>query len=114
MSKAVQQNQNVLYYLSTAKPKYIKAILKASDKTLLKAIQELAKNGLYTDLGLEPETVKRLKVHKRILKRLADTKIGYATLRRHLLRTGWKILPILIPPLLKVLHSLITTDNNGD
>ena len=113
MSKAVQQNKDALRYLSIAKPKYIKAILKVSDKTLLKGIQELAKNGLYTDLGLDQDTIKRLKVHKRTLKRLADTKGGHATVRRYLLRSGWKILPTLIPPLLEVLHSLITDENDN-
>ena len=114
VSKRLKKHAQILCLLAKVKPKVIKALISASDNSLIKTISSCSSdilNGVYT---LTPTQKKRLKRYKCSLRKLTERQTPLNT-KRTLLMKGGSMLPVLIgtiaPLLIKaILPKLFRTD----
>ena len=93
VSKRLKKHVQILCLLSKVKPKVIKALISASDNSLIRTISSSdILNGVYT---LTPTQKKRLKRYKCSLRKLTEKQSSLNT-KRALLMKGGSMLPVLI------------------
>ena len=95
VSKRLKKHAQILCLLSKVKPKVIKALISASDNSLIRTISSCSSdilNGVYT---LTPTQKKRLKRYKCSLRKLTEKQSSLNT-KRALLMKGGSMLPVLI------------------
>ena len=95
VSKSLKKHAQILCLLSKVKPKVIKALISASDNSLIGTISSCTSdilNGVYT---LTPTQKKRLKRYKSSLRKLTEKPSSLNT-KRALLMKGGSMLPVLI------------------
>lgn len=95
VSKSLKKHAQILCLLSKVKPKVIKALISASDNSLIGTISSCTSdilNGVYT---LTPTQKKRLKRYKTSLRKLTEKPSSLNT-KRALLMKGGSMLPVLI------------------
>ena len=93
VSKRLKKHVQILCLLSKVKPKVIKALISASDNSLIRTISSSdILNGVYT---LTPTQKKRLKRYKSSLRKLTEKPSSLNT-KRALLMKGGSMLPVLI------------------
>ena len=76
MTKCLEENLDILKYLSKCNCKFRKHVLKAAPKELVYSIPEAADNVLKGRVQVKPEEFNKLKKHHSTLKRLASKKGG--------------------------------------
>jgi hypothetical protein len=94
-----------LHLLAKSKKPLRKAILKASDGKLIRAICECCKNALHGDVQHPPTRKRRLRQHKRWIKEILNKKTGIKRKRDILIHNGG-FLPILLNALGGLLPTL--------
>ena len=95
VSRSLKKHAQILCLLSKVKPKVIKALISASDNSLIGTISSCTSdilNGVYT---LTPTQKKRLKRYKSSLRKLTEKPSSLNT-KRALLMKGGSMLPVLI------------------
>ena len=105
MSQCVKKHLPLLKWLSTAKPKVQKSVIRTLDNDALQAIHECCVNVLKGNVPLTHAQKQRLSRYKKVIRKLG-AKGGKAASKRRLVQTGG-FLGALIPPILGVLGSLL-------
>lgn len=85
-----------------------KALIRNADKSLVKSICEIALNTLLGNVILKDSQKKRLKKHKRVLRKLVackNKKSNWQRKKRTILQSGGSFLPLLLAPIVDVLVS---------
>lgn len=108
MSRRLRNNADFLRVLAKASPKLRRAILSCCHSELIKAICEVTLNVLRGVVPVNQQQKEKLKRYKKVLRALADRKVSLKKKREHLNQTGGNFLPVLLPPVLSALASLLT------
>lgn len=108
MSRRLRNNAEFLRALAKANPKLRRAILKCCHSELIIAICEVTLNVLRGVVPLSKQQAGKLKRHKKVLRALADRKVSLKKKKEQLNQTGGSFLPIILPPVLTVLASLLS------
>ena len=96
----------LLKWLSRAKPKEQKSVIRGLDNDALQAIHECCVNVLKGNVPLSRNQKQRLSRHKKVIRQLGGrTRLSTSTKRRLVQSGGF--LGALIPPILGVLGSLL-------
>lgn len=100
--KRIKKHVHLLHILSKASPQQRKAILNTTSADQLKSICEICQNLLRGNIsGLK---LQKLAPYKKVIRKLADKKIGLSSKRKILTQqTGGGILSMIIPAVLKLL-----------
>lgn len=106
MSQRVKKHLPLLKWLSTAKPKEQKAVIRVLDNDALKAFHECCYNLLKGHVPLSRGQKQRLSRYKKVIRRLGGKSKLSTSGKRHLVQTGG-FLGALLPPILGVLGSLL-------
>ena len=108
MSRHVKKNCDVLKVLAKCKPYMRRAIIKAADKYLLKAITECLLNICKNTIKISRNTYKKLAQYSRNIEVVADKSKPLTQRRRVILQKGDGFLPFLLAPVLEQLASFLT------
>ena len=95
VSKSLKKHAQILCLLAKVKPKVIKALIAASDNSLIQTISSCSSdilNGIYS---LTPSQKNRLKRYRCSLRKLTEKRVSTST-KRALLMKGGSLLPVLI------------------
>ncbi len=106
MSARLKRNWLFLRALKTATPKQRKAIIRAGGKDLVLAICEIVDNLLRGTVTLSAGQRKKLQRYKKILREIANRKVGVRKKTNHLVQRGG-FLSALLAPTLGIIASLI-------
>lgn len=106
MASSVKTHQAVLRVLQSAKPNLRKAILAASDKSIIFAICEICDNLLLGNIPLSEDQKKKLRAYRKVLRQLAQRGEGWKTKKNHLVQHGGSFLPLLLSVVASVLPQL--------
>ena len=106
MSARLKKHLPLLQWLSKAKPKSSKAVIKTADKEVLDSVRECCLNVLKGNVPLTPQQKKRLHKHKHTLRRLASPQKLSDKSKRQLVQKGG-FLSALLPPILSALVSML-------
>lgn len=100
--KRIKKHVHLLHILSKASPQQRKAILSTTSADQLKSICEICENFLRGNIpGVK---VQKLAPYKKVIRKLANNKIGLSSKRKLLKQqTGGGFLPMIIPTVLKLL-----------
>lgn len=99
MSDTVIKQAHVLHTLQKASPTMRRAILKASDKNLVRSICECAENCISGRVNLHPAQKSRLSRHKRLLRKLVKKGDTWQKKKR-IIQKGGSLIPLLLGPIL--------------
>ena len=108
MAQRLRKNQDFLKLLAKCKPAQRKAILKAADDSLIKTICDCILNILERTVPVTKATKKKLFAHKRALSSLAQKNIPLVKKKQILVQHGGNFLGILLPPVLRLLGSILS------
>ena len=91
--------------LKKASPRLRKAIIDNSENDLILALCEIISNVLTGNVQLNPNQKKKLNVHKKSLRLLANRSVPIKTKRKLLQKGGF--LAALLPPALSLLATIV-------
>lgn len=103
MSECVVKNLSVLDKLAKAKPAERKKILESATLQLIKSIVECIENVLKGIIKLKAECIKRLKRHKKVLRRIYSAGKKLKQKKELIIQSGGSFLPLLLTPIISVL-----------
>ena len=106
MSARLKKNLPLLKWLSEAKPKASKAVLKAVDKDVMNTISECCVNVLRGNVPLSQQQKRKLFKHRQALRLLAGRK-KVSDKRKRALVQGGGFLGALLGPIIGVLGHLL-------
>ena len=101
------KNHDVLKLLAKCTPAQRKAILKAADEALVRTICECILNVLKETVPVS-KPAKRKLTHKKSLIALAEKSTPLHKKKKILVQHGGNFLGVLLPPVLRVLSSILT------
>ena len=114
----ILKQKNVLEFISSAKPKYKRNIIKTSDNKLIHVICEACENILHGNLPISVEDKTKLKKYKSKIRKLASkSSIDH---KKHILGQKGGFLNILIPAIVSGISTIIgsfiesTTHTNNE
>ena len=95
------------------------AVLRSADDKLVKSICECALNVLHGVVQLKDSEKNRLKKHKKILRRLADSrsrsKNKWRLKKRDIIQSGGSFVPLLLAPLIStVFEKILLSKSNAN
>ena len=108
MAQRLRKNHDFLKLLVKCTPVQRKAILKAADDALVRTICECVFNVLKGTVPVSKPTKKKLLAHKKSLIALAEKSTPLHKKKKLLVQHGGKFLSVLLPPVLRVLSSILT------
>ena len=108
MSARVKRNLPLLHWLSRAKPKTVKSVLRGVDRDVLDTICEVCLNVLKGNVPMTPQQKRRLSKHKQTLRRLASASRRSDKVKRALVQKGG-FLPLLLGTTVSTLAPLLKT-----
>ena len=108
MSQRLRRNHDFLKLLAKCTPARRKAILKVADDNLIKTICECVLNVLEKTVPTSRAVKKRLFPHKKALSTLVHKGTPIERKKKILIQHGGNFLGVLLPPVLRVLSSLLT------
>ena len=108
MAQRLRKNHDFLKLLVKCTPVQRKAILKAADDALVRTICECVFNVLKGTVPVSKPTKKKLLVHKKPLIALAEKSTLLEKKKKLLVQHGGNFLSVLLPPVLRVLSSILT------
>ena len=108
MSQRLRRNHDFLKLLAKCTPAQRKAILKVADDNLIKTICECVLNVLEKTVPTGRAVKKRLFPHKKALSTLVHKGTPIERKKKILIQHEGNFLGVLLPPVLRVLSSLLT------
>jgi hypothetical protein len=108
MSQRLKDHSKVLKKLCKSSPHMRISILKNADDELVRCLCECALNTIKNNVALTDRQFKKLSPHKKILRFLANKRIGLKTKKVKIIKqTGGFLLPLLVPILSSIIASMI-------
>ena len=108
MTQRLRKNHDFLKLLLKFTSAQRKAILKAADDALVRTICECVFNVLKETVPVSKPAKKKLLKHKKALTALAEKSTPLNKKKQILVQHGGNFLSVLLPPVLRVLSSLLT------
>ena len=108
MAQRLRKNHDFLKLLVKCTPAQRKAILKVADDALVRTICECVLNVLKGTVPVSKPAKKKLLVHKKPLIALAEKSTPLEKKKKLLVQHGGNFLSVLLPPVLRVLTSILT------
>jgi hypothetical protein len=103
----LERNIDCMKVLSKSKKRLRQAVIKESDKDLIRCLSDCAHNILNGNIPLEPEHFKKLRKYKLTLRDLNNKKLKIKDKRNILINQKGGFLPLLITPILSIAAGLI-------
>ena len=107
MAQRLRKNHDFLKLLVKCTPAQRKAILKVADDALVRTICECVFNVLKGTVPVIKPAKKKLLVHKKPLIALAEKSTPLEKKKKLLIQHGENFLSVLLPPVLRVLTSIL-------
>lgn len=108
MNRKIIDNLHYLKVLASANPVVRKVILGTAKRDLIHCLSECAYNTLYNkNINLSRKRCLALRKHKCTLQKLSIKKISAQKKKKLLIHKGNGFLPILLPPLLSFLATVL-------
>ena len=108
MAQRLRKNHDFLKLLAKCTPAQRKAILKVGDEALVRTICECILNVLTETVPVSKPAKRKLLVHKKSLIALAEKSTPLHKKKRILVQHRGNFLGVLLPPVLRVLSSILT------
>ena len=108
MAQRLRKNHDFLKLLAKCTPAQRKAILKVADEALVRTICECILNVLKETVPVSKPAKRKLLVHKKSLIALAEKGTPLHKKKKILVQHGGNFLGVLLPPVLRVLSSILT------
>ena len=108
MAQRLRKNHDFLKLLAKCTPAQRKAILKVADEALVRTICECILNVLKETVPVSKPAKRKLLAHKKSLIALAEKSTPLRKKKKILVQQGGKFLGLLLPPVLRVLSSILT------
>lgn len=108
MAQRLRKNHDFLKLLVKCTPAQRKAILKVADKALVRTICECILNVLKETVPVSKPAKRKLLAHKKSLIALAEKSTPLRKKKKILVQQGGNFLGLLLPPVLRVLSSILT------
>ena len=108
MAQRLRKNHDFLKLLVKCTPAQRKAILKVADDALVRTICECILNVLKETVPVSKPTKRKLLAHKKSLIALAEKSTPIERKKKILVQHGGSFLSVLLPPVLRVLSSILT------
>ena len=108
MAQRLRKNHDFLKLLDKSTPAQRKAILKVADDALVRTICECVLNVLKGAVLVSKQAKKKLLPHKKSLIALAEKRTPLDKKKKLLVQHGGNFLSVLLPPVLRVLSSILT------
>lgn len=108
MAQRLRKNHDFLKLLVKCTPAQRKAILKAADEALVTTICECILNVLKETVPVSKPAKRKLLAHKKSLIALAEKSTPLRKKKKILVQQGGNFLGLLLPPVLRVLSSILT------
>lgn len=105
MSHCTQRNQTFLQQVLKSNPIKRKKLIKTSSIDNINALSEIALNTLKGNLKLTPLEIKKLKRHRKHIRKIAKRSISAKQKRNILIQKGG-FLPLLLTPFLAAVGSI--------
>ena len=107
MAQRLRKNHDFLKLLVKCTPAQCKAILKVADDTLVRTICECILNVLKETVPVSKPAKRKLLAHKKSLIALAEKSTPIERKKKILVQQGGNFLSVLLPPVLRVLSSIL-------
>ena len=107
MAQRLRTNHDFLKLLAKCTPAQHKAILKEADDALVKTICECILNVLKETVPVSKPAKRKLLAHKKSLIALAEKSTPLNKKKKILVQQGGNFLRVLLPPVLRVLSSIL-------
>ena len=107
MSLHVKRNKDFLRVLAKCKQHQCKAILKAADESLIKAIVQCIYNILRETVPITKRQKSKLAPFAKPLFKLIEKKVSTSRKKRILIQHGGNFPNVLLPPILTALESIL-------
>ena len=107
MAQRLRKNHDFLKLLAKCTPAQRKAILKTADDALVRTICECVLNVLKGTVPVSKPAKKKLLPHKKSLIALAEKSTPLHKKKKLLVQHGGNFLSVLLPPVLRVLSSIL-------
>ena len=108
MAHRLRKNHDFLKLLAKCTPAQRKAILKEADEGLVQTICECVLNVLKETVPDSKPARRKLLAHKKSLIALAEKSTPLNKNKKNLVQQGGNFLSVLLPPVLRVLSSILT------
>lgn len=108
MAQRLRKNHDFLKLLVKCTPAQRKAILKVADEALVRTICECILNVLKETVPVSKPAKRKLLAHKKSLIALAEKSTPLRKKKKILVQQGGNFLGLLLPPVLRVLSSILT------
>lgn len=108
MAQRLRKNHDFLKLLAKCTPAQLKAILKVADEALVRTICECILNVLKETVPVSKPAKRKLLAHKKSLIALAEKSTPLRKKKKILVQQGGNFLGLLLPPVLRVLSSILT------
>lgn len=108
MAQRLRKNHDFLKLLLKCTPAQRKAILKVADEALVRTICECILNVLKETVPVSKPAKRKLLAHKKSLIALAEKSTPLRKKKKILVQQGGNFLGLLLPPVLRVLSSILT------
>ena len=108
MVQRPRKNDDFLKLLAKCTPAQRRAILKVADDALVTTICECILNVLKKTVPVSKPAKRKLLVHKKSLVALAEKSTPLQKKKEILVQLGGNFLSVLLPPVLRVLSSILT------
>ena len=107
MAQRLRRNHDFLKLLVKCTPIQCKAILKVADDALVRTICECILNVLKETVPVSKPAKRKLLAHKKSLIALAEKSTPIEKKKKILVQHGGNFLSVLLPPVLRVLSSIL-------
>ena len=107
MAQRLRKNHDFLKLLVKCTPAQWKAILKVADDALVRTICECILNVLKETVPVSKPAKRKLLAHKKSLIALAEKSTPIERKKKILVQHGGNFLSVLLPPVLRVLSSIL-------
>ena len=107
LAQRLRKNHDFLKLLVKCTPAQRKAILKVTDDALVRTICECILNVLKETVPVSKPAKRKLLAHKKSLIALAEKSTPIETKKKFLVQQGGNFLSVLLPPVLRVLSSIL-------
>ena len=108
MAQQLRKNHDFLKLLVKCTPAQRNAILKVADEALVRTICECILNVLKETVPVSKPAKRKLLAHKKSLIALAEKSTPLRKKKKILVQQGGNFLGLLLPPVLRVLSSILT------
>ena len=108
MAQRLRKNHDFLKLLAKCTPAQRKAILKEADEGLVQTICECVLNVRKETVPVSKPAKRKLLAHKKSLIALAEQSTPLNKKKKILVQQGGNFLSVLLPPVLRVLSSILT------